>query len=156
MIVGLHHVAISVSDMDKALEFYTEGLGFELVQQAELENDSKANQVIGLDNINAKMRMLKAPNAFIELWQYSNPEPKDLRSRPCDYGYPHIALQVDDIDAEYERLKGHGMEFVGEQVHYGDTGAAIYGRDPSGNIIELYEITTEDIAQLVRQSDQTS
>jgi glyoxylase I family protein len=156
MIVGLHHVAISVSDMDKALEFYTEGLGFELVQQAELENDSKANQVIGLDNINAKMRMLKAPNAFIELWQYSNPEPKDLRSRPCDYGYPHIALQVDDIDAEYERLKGHGMEFVGEPVHYGDTGAAIYGRDPSGNIIELYEITTEDIAQLVRQSDQTS
>ena len=152
MIVGLHHVAISVSNIDKALEFYTEGLGFELVQQAELESDSKANRVIGLDNINAKMRMLKAPNAFIELWQYSNPEPKDLRSRPCDYGYPHIALQVDDIDAEYERLKGHGMEFVGEPVHYGDTGAAIYGRDPSGNIIELYEIRTEEIAQLVRQT----
>jgi glyoxylase I family protein len=156
MIVGIHHIAISVSDIDTALKFYTEGLGFEIVQQAELENDSKANRVIGIENINATMRMLKAPNAFIELWQYSNPEPKDLRSRPCDYGYPHIALQVDDIDAEYERLKCHGMEFVGEPVHYGDTGAAIYGRDPSGNIIELYEIKTEEIAQLVRPSEQVN
>jgi catechol-2,3-dioxygenase len=48
------------------------------------------------------------------------------------------------------------MEFVGEPVHDGDTGAAIYGRDPSGNIIELYEIKAEEIAQLVRPSDQAN
>jgi glyoxylase I family protein len=150
MIVGLHHVAIGVSDFDKALKFYTEALGFEIVQQDDLENNSAANQAIGLDAIKAKMAMLKAPNAFIELWQYSHPEPEDLRSRPCDYGYPHIALQVDDIQAEYDRLKTHGMEFVGKVVHFGDQASAIYGRDPCGNIIELYEIKTEDIAQLAR------
>ena len=150
MIVGLHHVAIGVDDLDKALKFYTEGLGFEIVQEGNLENDSNANRVIGLDDIKAKMVMLKAPNAFVELWQYSHPTPADTRSRPCDYGYTHIALQVDDIDAEYDRLKIHGMEFVGEVVHYGDNGAAIYGRDPCGNIIELYEIKVDDIAQLER------
>ena len=95
-------------------------------------------------------RCLKGPNAFLELWQYTNPEPKDLRSRPCDYGYPHFALQVDDIQVEYDRLKTHGMEFVGEVVHFGDTSSAIYGRDPCGNVIELYEIKTPDIAQLER------
>jgi glyoxylase I family protein len=150
MIVGLHHVAIGVSDFDKALKFYTEGLGFEIVQESELDNDVQANQVIGLDAITAKMAMLKAPNAFVELWHYSNPTPNDLRSRPCDYGYPHLALQVDDIEAECDRLKTHGMEFVGEPVHYGDSASAIYGRDPCGNIIELYEIKVEDIAQLAR------
>ena len=150
MIVGLHHVAIGVNDFDKALKFYTEGLGFEIVQQGEFDNDAAANQAIGLDQIKAKMAMLKAPNAFVELWQYYHPEPADLRSRACDYGYPHLALQVDDIQAEYDRLKTHGMEFVGEVVHFGDNASAIYGRDPCGNIIELYEIKAAEIAQLPR------
>ncbi len=150
MIVGIHHVAIGVSDFDKALSFYTEALGFEIVQRSDFNNDPMANQAIGMDAIQAKMAMLKAPNAFIELWQYSDPAPEDLRSRPCDYGYPHFALQVDDIQMEYDRLKEHGMEFVGEVVHFGDSASAIYGRDPCGNIIELYEIKTDEMAQLAR------
>ena len=150
MIVGLHHVAIGVNDFDKALKFYTEGLGFEIVQRGDFDNDAAANQAIGLDAIKAKMAMLKTTNAFIELWQYSNPSPEDLRSRPCDYGYPHLALQVDNIQEEYDRLKTHGMEFVGDIVHFGDDASAIYGRDPCGNIIELYEIKAREIAQLAR------
>ncbi len=150
MIVGIHHVAIGVSDFDTALTFYTEALGFEIVQQSEFNNDPMANKTIGLDAIQAKMAMLKGPNAFIELWQYSNPAPEDMRSRACDLGYPHIALQVDDIQMEYERLKTYGMEFVGDVVHFGDSASAIYGRDPSGNIIELYEIKSDAIAQLER------
>lgn len=148
MIVGLHHVAIGVHDFDVALAFYTEALGFEVVQQSEFDDDPGANQAIGLSQIKAKMAMLKAPNAFLELWQYSNPEPVDLRSRPCDFGYPHIALQVEDIEAEYARLQGHGMEFVGDVVHFGDAASAIYGRDPCGNIVELYEIRTSELARL--------
>jgi catechol 2,3-dioxygenase-like lactoylglutathione lyase family enzyme len=150
MIVGLHHVAIGVDDFDKALKFYTEGLGMEVVQQTDLDNAAPANQAIGLDAVKARMAMLKTANAFLELWQYSHPEPEDHRSRACDYGYPHIALQVDNIQEEYERLLGHGMEFVGEVVHFGDDASAIYGRDPCGNIIELYEIHSEATAQLAR------
>lgn len=150
MIVGLHHVAIGVDDFDKALKFYTEALGFEIVQQSEFDKDALANQAIGLDAVKAKMAMLKTSNAFVELWQYSNPAPQDLRSRPCDYGYPHLALEVDDIQMEYDRLMTHGMEFFGEVVHFGNDASAIYGRDPCGNIIELYEIKTAEIAQLQR------
>lgn len=150
MIVGLHHVALGVNDFESALKFYTEALGFEVVQQSEFDDDAAANQAIGLDAVKAKMAMLKTSNAFIELWQYSNPSPEDLRSRPCDYGYPHLALQVDDIQGEYDRLKAHGMQFVGEVVHFGDDASAIYGRDPFGNVIELYEIKSQEIAQLAR------
>jgi glyoxylase I family protein len=136
MIVGIHHVALGVSDFEKALKFYTEGLGFEIVQESEFDNSPEVDQAVGLVNAKARMAMLKGPNAFLELWQYTNPEPKDLRSRPCDYGYPHFAL--------------HGMEFVGDVVHFGNTSSAIYGRDPCGNVIELYEIKAPEIAQLER------
>ena len=150
MIVGLHHVAIGVDDFDKALPFYTEALGFAVVQRSDFDNDTLANRAIGLDAVKAKMAMLKTSNAYVELWQYTNPPPNDLRSRPCDYGYPHLALQVDDIQEEYDRLSEHGMEFVGEVVHFGDDASAIYGRDPCGNIIELYEIKSANMAQLAR------
>lgn len=150
MIVGIHHVALGVSDFDLALRFYTEALGFDVVQEGEFDRVEDVDRAVGLKDVKAKMAMLKGPNAYLELWQYTRPEPQDLRSRPCDYGYPHFALQVDDIQAEYDRLKAHGMEFVGEVVHFGETSSAIYGRDPCGNIIELYEIRSPDIAQLER------
>ena len=150
MIVGIHHIAIGVSDFEKGLTFYRDALGFEVVQEGQFDDVPLVNNAIGLEAAKARMAMLKGSNAFIELWEYTHPEPKDLRSRPCDYGYPHFALQVDDIQSEYDRLKEFGMEFVGEVVHFDETSSAIYGRDPCGNIIELYEIKTDEIAQLER------
>ena len=85
----------------------------------------------------------------MELWEYSRPEPVDHRQRPCDYGYPHFCLQVDGIEAEYGRLSAAGMEFAGPPVNFGGS-SAIYGKDPFGNIIELYEIRDPDTAQLAR------
>ncbi|MEK9868108.1 MAG: VOC family protein [Gammaproteobacteria bacterium] len=151
MIVGIHHVAVGVSDIERAVKFYSEAFGFEVVQRSEFDSQELVDRAIGLTNAKAKMAMLKAPNAHLEVWEYSHPEPKDLRSRPCDHGYPHFALQVEDIEEEYKRLQSHGMTFVGEVVHFGDTSSAIYGRDPFGNVIEIYEIKTADISQLERR-----
>ena len=84
MIIGIHHIAISVDNIDEAVTFYTNAFSFQPVQQENLDNDVLANRVIGMDAIRARMMMLKAPNAFVELWQYTHPEPQDRRSRPCD------------------------------------------------------------------------
>ena len=148
MIVGLHHVAISVPDLELGLSFYCDLLGFEVVQRSEFDGTFEgASRAIGLATVTARMAMLKAPNAFVELWDYHNPTPEDRTARPCDFGYPHMALQVRGITDEYERLKAGGMTFVGEPVDFG-TASAIYGRDPFGNVIELYEIRDPGIAQL--------
>jgi glyoxylase I family protein len=150
MIVGLHHVALGVPDFELGLAFYRDVLGFEVVERAEFNrNHPKADRAIGLPEVAAKMAMLKLPNAYLELWQYTNPVPEDRRQRPCDYGYPHFALQVDGLEREYARLSAAGMEFVGPPVDFG-TASAIYGRDPFGNVIELYEIRDAGIAQLER------
>ena len=149
MIVGIHHVAIAVDDFDAALDFYTRAFGFEVVQTGEWDRDAPpVDQAVGLEECAARMAMLKAPNAFIELWQYTNPPPEDRRARPCDLGYPHFALQVRHITAEFERLSAEGMTFVNDgPVEFGNS-AAVYGKDPFGNIIEIYEIRDPDIAQL--------
>jgi glyoxylase I family protein len=150
MIVGIHHVALGVPDFEKALTFYRDTLGFKVVERTQFEgNHPLADRAIGLNRVTAKMAMLKAPNAYLELWQYANPAPEDRRGRPCDFGYVHFALQVDGLVQEYERLVAAGMEFVGPPVEFG-TAAAIYGRDPFGNVIELYEIRDPNIAQLER------
>jgi glyoxylase I family protein len=140
-----------VDNIDTAVKFYTNAFGFQSVQQENLDNDLLANRVIGMDAIRARMVMLKAPNAFVELWQYAHPEPEDRRSRPCDYGYPHMALQVENMEAELGRLRTHGMTFVGDAV-CSEQASAIYGYDPFGNIIELYEIKTAALPQLSRHA----
>ncbi|MEZ5597381.1 MAG: VOC family protein [Pseudomonadales bacterium] len=149
MIVGIHHVAIGVPDLDRALAFYSGVLGFEAVQRSEWDGDSPlADRAVGLTRTSARMAMLKAPNAFLEVWEYRVPQPRDLRSRPCDHGFPHFCLQVRDIEAEYARLSAAGMEFVADApVNFG-TSSAVYGKDPFGNIIEIYEIRDPAIAQL--------
>ncbi len=106
MIVGLHHVAISVPDLERGLSFYRDQLGFEVVQRSEFDGTFEgASRAIGLANVKANMAMLKTPNSFVELWEYHHPVPEDRTARPCDYGYPHMALQVRGITEEYERLK---------------------------------------------------
>ena len=90
---------------------------------------------------------MKTSNAFVELWQYRQPESQDRRGNPNDRGYSHIALQVQGIDEEHARLSAAGMTFVGPPVNFG-TSSAIYGRDPFGNVVELYELRAASRPQL--------
>ena len=147
MIHGVHHLAIGVPDFDRGLRFYCDLLGFEVVQDMEIRDFELANRAVGLDGIKAKMAMLRTSNTHIELWQYEHPDPRERGAVPSDYGYVHFALQVTGIEEEYERLKEAGMEFVGEPVDFGVT-SAIYGRDPFGNVIELYEIRDARVSQI--------
>lgn len=141
MIVGLHHVAVSVPDLDAALAFYVDTLGFTVAFDGDWDHKPQNDRVIGIDGTSARMAMLHAGAGHIELWEYRRPTPTTLASdySPADHGIAHFCLQVTDIDAEYERLRHAGMTFHGPPVQLGRS-AAIYGRDPFGNIVELYEI----------------
>ncbi len=147
MIVGIHHVAIGVPDFQAGLAFYRDVLGFEVLSTGTLADNEPADRCIGLPGARAEVAMLKAANAYVELWSYSSPTPEDRQSRPCDFGYPHFALQVSGIQQEYERMSALGMTFAGDPVDFGPT-SAIYGKDPFGNVIELYEIRDAQTPQL--------
>jgi glyoxylase I family protein len=148
MIVGIHHIAIGVPDLEQGLVFYRDALGFEQVERSSFSGKiPQVEAAIGIKEPNAHMAMLRGGNAYIELWQYEAPVPRDKTANPPDLGYPHFALEVKDIKSEHSRLTAAGMTFVGDPVDFGES-AAIYGRDPFGNVIELYEIRSPDRARL--------
>lgn len=145
VITGIHHIAISVPDLEIASKFYHEVLGFEKVFDNRWNGDRPiADQVIGLEKTQAKVQMLKAGNAYLEIWEYGFPIPEtqDFNYSAANHGLAHFALQVTDITSEYERLSDNGMTFHSPPVDLGGS-FAIYGRDPFGNILELYEVSEE-------------
>jgi catechol 2,3-dioxygenase-like lactoylglutathione lyase family enzyme len=146
MIRGIHHTAISTADLDRALAFYRDLLGFEeALDFSWPEGTADMNRTHQLPQTAGRVVLLRAGNAMLELFEYSTPEPNpaDTARRLCDHGITHFCLDVDDIDCEYERLRSAGMAFHCAPVDYG-TVKCTYGRDPDGNVIELQEVKSAD------------
>jgi glyoxylase I family protein len=142
MIRGIHHVGIHTADLDRLRLFYEQAFGFEAVgEEIDLGEVPEAARVIGMERTFARCLMMKASNCFIELFEWSDPV-GDRREplKANDVGYTHFMVDVEDIEAEYERLSALGMTFVGPApVRFGNN-ASIYGRDPDGHIIEIGQI----------------
>ncbi len=142
MIRGIHHTAISTPDLERALAFYRDVLGFEEVNDFTWPVGSMViDGIVGLKDSSARTVMLKAGNAMIEFFQYESPPPKlgDPARPVSDHGITHFCLDVRDIEAEYERLMAAGMTFHCPPQDLGEV-KATYGRDPDGNVIELQEV----------------
>ena len=112
-----------VDDVAAAVRFYTDALGFTLVQQfgpamAILEHDGLRLWVAG-------------PQASA-----SRPMPDG--SQPVAGGWSRIVLTVDDLEAVVARLRGQGVRFRNDLV-VGPGGRQILCEDPAGNAIELFQ-----------------
>ena len=141
MIRGIHHVAVHVHDIKRMIEFYRDAFGFELMGEPfSWENDEFIDTIVNVKGSAATGCMLKAGTCYMELFQYSKPEPTG--SHPInayDKGYTHMCIDVTEIEQEFERLKGLGMTF--SQPAPIDVGhvKTVYGQDPEGNLIEIQE-----------------
>ncbi len=143
MIHGIHHTAISCTDIDRSLHFYRDLLGFEEVFSFDWQVGSATlDNITGLKDSAARVVMLKTGNACVELFEYASPVPKvaEARRPVCDHGITHLCLEVTDIEDEYARLCAAGMEFHCPPQQVGDSLRATYGRDPDGNVVELLEV----------------
>lgn len=155
MIHGIHHTAISTSDIERSARFYRDLLGFEEVFKLNWDvGNEQLDNITGLRDSSAKIIMLKCGNACVELFQYATPEPKagDPRRPVCDHGITHLCLQVTDIDTEYARLAAAGMVFHCPPQPVGSTIRATYGRDPDGNVVELLELPLADVMSIAKAS----
>lgn len=143
MIRGIHHTAISTSNLERALAFYRDLLGFEVDIEFNWPVGTEvADKITGLKDSSARAAMLKAGNTMIELFQYESPLPQrgDSNRQVNEHGITHICLDVTDVDAEYERLQAAGVKFHCPPQEFGGVAKATYARDPDGNVIELQEI----------------
>ena len=141
-IASIRHTGIVVADMQRSLRFYRELLGMEV--WADFRDESEYVQAV-TDVPGARIWMIKlkaADGASIELLQYlSHPQDVPEPARACDVGCNHVALQVDDIDELFRKLKAEGIRFHAPPTVSPDGCAKVtYCRDPEGVIIELVEI----------------
>jgi catechol 2,3-dioxygenase-like lactoylglutathione lyase family enzyme len=143
MIKGFHHAAISTPDLARCIDFYTNTIGGEVAWTFGWPTGTpEADEVTGLQNSAADAAMLRIGDTYLEVFQFSSPQPDTRKSkRPVNnHGISHICLEVEDIQGEYERLKAAGMLFNCEPQSQ-DGSSMVYGRDPDGNVVELIEFT---------------
>ena len=146
MIRGIHHVGIHVRDLDRMIKFYKDAFGFELVGEVfGWANDEFIDKIVDVPNSAARGCMLRAGTCYMELFQYSAPQPNVSEPlRPFDKGYTHLCVDVTDIAQEFTRLKGVGMTFSQPApIEMGHV-TSIYGRDPEGNVIEIQQTVNCD------------
>ncbi|OGT73595.1 MAG: glyoxalase [Gammaproteobacteria bacterium RIFCSPLOWO2_02_FULL_57_10] len=122
--------SIFVDDQSKGLKFYTEVLGFKLSKDIPMGEFRWLTVVSpeGPDDV----ELVLEPNA--------NPASSVFQDSLFKQGIPITAFEVDDIQAEYERLKGLGVMFTREPMNVGVVTIAILS-DTCGNLIQLYEVT---------------
>jgi predicted enzyme related to lactoylglutathione lyase len=123
--------SVSIDDYDKALNFYTEILGFVKKQDFALGEGARWITVVSPEDLNGPELLLE-PNA-------SYPAMKALKESLVKDGIPYTAFQVNDVQQEYERMKESGVDFTMEPTNMGMWTAAIFD-DTCGNLIEIYQI----------------
>ena len=152
---GVHHVAVSVPDIELARKFYVDLLGAKITSEIGWENNAFIDAIVGLPGSAAKSFMATLGNTHIEVFEYTAPQadPQDANRGVNQYGYTHFGIQVDDIMEVYERMKEAGIRFHAppemsaitvdaDGTKHGYT--ATYGRDFFGNVFEIMEIYDHD------------
>jgi len=142
MIKGMHHIGISVTNLERAVGFYTELLGMEIAAPAFPLNGSQMEQVMALTALQAQLCVVRKGSLMLELFEFAQPKPapKDANYPVSDRGITHFGIEVDDIDATYERLMAAGVRFHSPVQTFPRGVKATYGRDPDGNVFELLEM----------------
>lgn len=119
----LVNVRYMVDDVDAAIAFYTQHLGFEII--------SNASPAFADVKRGALRLLLSGPKS-------SAGRPMADGEQPKPGGWNRIHFVVDDLNAEIERLRRAGATFRNEVVS-GPGGSQVLLQDPSGNFIELFQ-----------------
>ena len=155
-VLGIHHIGVSVPDLAKAREFYIDILGArEEVAPMEWACNPVIDEIVGLKGSAARQFFCRLGNLQIEAFEYSAPTqaPLNIARGVHEYGYTHIAVQVEDVAAVHARIVAAGLTVhtppdlsaITTDEHGVKHGyAGTYCRDFFGNVFEILEIHQSD------------
>lgn len=144
MIKGMHHVGISVRHLERSIAFYTDLLGMEIAAPTFPLNGPDLEQILALPALQGRMCVVRKGSLLIELFEFEQPSPltKDADYPVSNHGISHFGIEVDDVEAAYQRLCKAGVRFHSPVMSFQRGVKATYGRDPDGNVFELLEVST--------------
>jgi catechol 2,3-dioxygenase-like lactoylglutathione lyase family enzyme len=144
-VVAVDAVNITVSDMDKAVDFYSRVLSFEKVSDNEVAGEA-LEHLEGVFGLRMRIVRMRLGDEAIELTEYLAPKgrPIPVDSRSNDRWFQHIAIIVSDMDKAYAWLRQNRVEHAssGPQIlpQWNKNAAGIsafYFKDPDGHPVEV-------------------
>ena len=162
-VVAVQAVGMTVSDMDRAVEFYSQVLSFEKLSDVEVWGN-EYERLQGLFGLRMRVVRLRLGDEFLELTEYLAPKgrPIPVDSRSNDRWFQHVAIIVSDMDRAYQVLRQH-------KVTHASTGPqrlpdwnknaagirAFYFKDPDGHALEILQFPPDKgDAKWHRQTDK--
>lgn len=140
-------IGITVSDMDRAVDFYSRVLTFEKVSDTEVAGDNYEH-LQGVFGLRMRVVRLRLGDEFIELTEYLAPHglPIPVDSRSNDRWFQHIAIIVSDMDRAYRLLRqnkvGHASSGPQRLPDWNKNAGGIwafYFKDPDGHPVEVLQ-----------------
>jgi glyoxylase I family protein len=150
--MGFHHVAVRVSDIDRATRFYVDALDGVLRTRPGLREGPFAEMVMGGEpGARFRVNHIDIPAGTVELFEFLAPVNETGGVRPAVAATMHFAVQVEDVDAALARVEAAGgKRYWPEVIEIGGGHHAVYVTDPDGNIIELIDVSPDDlVTQLI-------
>jgi methylmalonyl-CoA/ethylmalonyl-CoA epimerase len=131
MILRIDHVGIATADAEAALKIYRDALGLELTATERVESQKLVSYHLRVGESNLELLVPNEPGSVMA---------KFLESRGA--GIHHIALEVQGIEAEVERLRAAGLQPLGEKPIAGAGGKRViffHPKTTGGVLLELCE-----------------
>lgn len=140
-------IGMTVSDMDRAVDFYSRVLDFQKVSDVEIAGDGY-EKLQGVRSLRMRVVTMQLGTEKVELTQYltpmGRPFPADLRSN--DRAFQHIAIIVSDMDRAYARLQENQVQAAStapQRLPDWNKKAggikAFYFRDPDHHYLEILQ-----------------
>lgn len=145
----MHHLGLTVQDIDNSIEFYRDKLGMELIgRRPSVKTDYVAAQT-GYESVELNVASFKISSTSrqrLEVVQYMNHQGEVSDQSTNRAGNSHLCLLVDDLRACYENLKAQEVRFKSEPVTItagpNKGGLVVYFYDPDGYTLELFQPAT--------------
>ena len=125
-VTGVHHVAIICSNYERSKQFYTEVLGFSIIEET-----------FRVARNSYKLDLRVSDTVQIELFSF--PAPPSRPSKPEACGLRHLAFAVDDLDRAVTELNSQGVQVEDIRIDEITGKRFTFFQDPDNLPLELYE-----------------
>jgi catechol 2,3-dioxygenase-like lactoylglutathione lyase family enzyme len=140
-IIRFDHIGVTVQDLDVATAFFV-GLGLEVEGRTFIEGEF-IDTVIAIPDSRTEIVMLRTPDGGtgLELSSFVRPapEPGSPAAMANELGLRSLAFEVDDLQAQVDRLATEGYGLIGGIGEYQGVWRMAYVRGPEGIIVALAE-----------------
>jgi catechol 2,3-dioxygenase-like lactoylglutathione lyase family enzyme len=122
----IYVTSVLVDDQERALQFYTDVLGF--VKKIDIPlGDARWLTVVSPEDPEGTELLLEPD---------SHPAARPFKEALAADGIPVTSFAVEDVDAEFKRLSGLGVQFTQEPLEMGGVTTAVFD-DTCGNLIQI-------------------